>query len=145
MTITSTALAFELPQALEATAPPEARGSARDAVRLMVADAALNRLSVLHPRLALLFEGRPTTVIEHGHLDRRMLRRLAVRPGDLEFAVRLQNGDSVGSIEHGALEPGGHLVLTLKPEARAATESDVARLDDRLARIEQLLARPANG
>ncbi len=36
----TTALAFELPHALEATEPPEARGSARDAVRLMVADAA---------------------------------------------------------------------------------------------------------
>jgi S-adenosylmethionine:tRNA ribosyltransferase-isomerase len=34
------ALAFELPRALEATEPPEARGAARDAVRLMVADAA---------------------------------------------------------------------------------------------------------
>jgi S-adenosylmethionine:tRNA ribosyltransferase-isomerase len=32
------ALAFELPHALEATEPPEARGMARDAVRLMVAD-----------------------------------------------------------------------------------------------------------
>ena len=35
----TTALAFELPHALEATEPPEARGSARDAVRLMVAEA----------------------------------------------------------------------------------------------------------
>jgi S-adenosylmethionine:tRNA ribosyltransferase-isomerase len=35
--MSAAALAFELPQALEATAPPEARGSARDAVRLMVA------------------------------------------------------------------------------------------------------------
>ena len=34
------ALAFELPRALEATAPPEARGIDRDAVKLMVADAA---------------------------------------------------------------------------------------------------------
>jgi S-adenosylmethionine:tRNA ribosyltransferase-isomerase len=32
------ALAFELPPALEATAPPEARGLARDRVRLLVAD-----------------------------------------------------------------------------------------------------------
>lgn len=32
------ALAFELPRALEATAPPERRGIDRDAVRLMVAD-----------------------------------------------------------------------------------------------------------
>jgi S-adenosylmethionine:tRNA ribosyltransferase-isomerase len=35
----SHALAFELPHSLEATEPPEARGSERDAVRLMVADA----------------------------------------------------------------------------------------------------------
>ena len=33
------ALAFELPPALEAHEPPEARGIARDAVRLLVADA----------------------------------------------------------------------------------------------------------
>jgi S-adenosylmethionine:tRNA ribosyltransferase-isomerase len=33
------ALAFELPESLEATAPPETRGIARDAVRLMVASA----------------------------------------------------------------------------------------------------------
>ncbi len=32
------ALAFELPKALEATAPPEARGERRDAVRLLVVD-----------------------------------------------------------------------------------------------------------
>ena len=38
--MTTTALAFELPRALEATAPPEERGVARDSVRLMVADAA---------------------------------------------------------------------------------------------------------
>jgi S-adenosylmethionine:tRNA ribosyltransferase-isomerase len=39
------ALAFELPQALEATEPPEARGSSRDAVRLMVADAAEDHIT----------------------------------------------------------------------------------------------------
>jgi S-adenosylmethionine:tRNA ribosyltransferase-isomerase len=43
--MTTTALAFELPQALEATAPPEARGYARDAVRLMVADAQADHIT----------------------------------------------------------------------------------------------------
>ena len=41
------ALAFELPAALEATAPPEARGVRRDGVRLMVAQA-LRRLGSSH-------------------------------------------------------------------------------------------------
>ncbi len=39
------ALAFELPHALEATEPPEARGIDRDAVRLMMADAATGHIS----------------------------------------------------------------------------------------------------
>jgi S-adenosylmethionine:tRNA ribosyltransferase-isomerase len=38
------AAAFELPQALEATAPPEARGLERDAVRLLVARRASGRI-----------------------------------------------------------------------------------------------------
>ena len=38
------AVAFELPPALEATAPPEARGLARDEVRLMVAERGSGRL-----------------------------------------------------------------------------------------------------
>ncbi len=38
------ALAFSLPPALEATAPPEARGIHRDGVRLMVADATTERV-----------------------------------------------------------------------------------------------------
>jgi S-adenosylmethionine:tRNA ribosyltransferase-isomerase len=41
----TTALAFELPQALEATEPPEARGAARDDVRLMVADAQADHIT----------------------------------------------------------------------------------------------------
>ena len=43
--MTAAALAFELPTALEATEPPEARGRARDAVRLMVADATRDRIA----------------------------------------------------------------------------------------------------
>ncbi len=46
------ALAFELPEALEATAPPEARGVDRDAVKLLVADPADG--SVTHTRFHCL-------------------------------------------------------------------------------------------
>ena len=38
--MSQSALAFELPRALEATAPPEARGLARDGVRMLVAERA---------------------------------------------------------------------------------------------------------
>jgi S-adenosylmethionine:tRNA ribosyltransferase-isomerase len=48
------ALAFELPDALEATAPPERRGIDRDAVRLMVADRETG--SITHTRFHRLPE-----------------------------------------------------------------------------------------
>ena len=48
------ALAFDLPDALEATSPPEARGIDRDAVRLLVADGRDGRIS--HARFHQLAE-----------------------------------------------------------------------------------------
>lgn len=48
------ALAFELPRALEATAPPEARGISRDAVKLLVADC--GDASITHTRFHRLPE-----------------------------------------------------------------------------------------
>ena len=45
-----------------------------------------------------------------------VLRRLAMRPAELDHAVRLQNGDDIDKVGDGRLEPSGQLVLTLKPE-----------------------------
>jgi uncharacterized membrane protein YcaP (DUF421 family) len=47
------------------------------------------------------------------------LRRLGLRRSELEHAVRLQNGDDIGQVDCGRLEPGGQLVLTLKPPSGA--------------------------
>jgi hypothetical protein len=42
-------------------------------------------------------------------------------------------------MEHGSLEPGGQLLLTLKAAEQGATKADVADLASRLGRIESLL------
>jgi hypothetical protein len=42
-------------------------------------------------------------------------------------------------VDHGSLEPGGQLVLTLKAAEQGATKADVAELAGRLGRIESLL------
>ena len=114
-------------------------GGILGAATLVGVNAGLNRLSVQYPRIAALFEGKPTAVIEDGRLDERALRHLSVRPDELELAVKVQNGDAVGDIQNGRLDPGGHLLLTLKPAQRTATRGDLASLADRLATIEQLL------
>ena len=67
------------------------------------------------------------------------LRRLGLRRSELEHAVRLQNGNAIGQVDYGRLEPGGQLVLTLKHTEQAATKADVAELIDRLCRVEEIL------
>ena len=111
------------------------------AVTLVAVNAAVDRLIVVSPAAERIFEGRPTTVIKDGHLRVRALRRLGLRRSEIDHAVRLQNGDDISQVGTGNLEPGGQLVLTLKHAEQGATKADVAKLTDRLDRIERLLER----
>ena len=52
----------------------------------------------------------------------------------------MQNGDDIAQVDHGELEPGGQLLLTLKDDEQGATEADVAALLARLDHLERLLA-----
>jgi len=115
-------------------------GGAIGAVTPVTVNAANNRLITVSRRAARIFEGRPTTIVTDGQADYQALHRLGIRLADLDHAVRLQNGDDIAEIGTGRLEPGGQLVLTLKPGEQNATKDDVAELADRLRQIETLLA-----
>lgn len=110
-------------------------GGVIGAVTLVAINAVLNHATARSERLALLSEGRPTTVIRDGHLIEQAMRRLALRPAEVEHAVRMQNGDAISEIETGCLEPGGQLVLTLKEQEQGATKADVAAIQSELAHI----------
>jgi uncharacterized membrane protein YcaP (DUF421 family) len=51
----------------------------------------------------------------------------------------MQNGDNIGEIAAGQMEPNGQLVLTLKAEEQSATKGDVDTLSRRLEGIEAAL------
>ena len=110
------------------------------AIALVAINAALNHGMARSDRLVHLIEGDATTVIDNGHLVRRALRRLALRPQEIEHAVRMQNGDGISEVRDGRLEPGGQLVLSLKEEEQGATKSDIAELRRQLAAIQLTLA-----
>jgi uncharacterized membrane protein YcaP (DUF421 family) len=114
-------------------------GGVIGAVTLVAVNAVINRLITVSATAARLLEGRATTVVTDGHPDQKALRRLAMRPTELDHAVRLQNGDDISEVGTGLLEPGGQLVLTLKPGQQSATKDDVAELISRLRRIEDRL------
>ena len=119
-------------------------GGVIGAVTLVVVDQLVDRLAYRNRHFRFLVEGRATTVVKDGRVDEAALRRLGIRPAELDRAVRLQNGDSIDQLWSGVMEPGGQLVLDLRPEDQAATRAYVQALTERLARIEALLtaARP---
>jgi len=87
-----------------------------------------------------VLEGTATTVIEDGQFIPRALRRLSLRPEEIEHAVRVQNGDDINEIGTGRMEPAGQLVLTLKPADQNADKGDISRLNARLDAIDAALA-----
>jgi uncharacterized membrane protein YcaP (DUF421 family) len=116
-------------------------GGAIGAVTLVLVDWVLNRLSMYQPWFARIFDGTGTTLIENGKTLPRAMRHVGVRDGELEHALRLQNGDEPAEVQSAVLDPSGHLIVTLKADEQGATKGDVARLEAQLARIEALLAR----
>jgi uncharacterized membrane protein YcaP (DUF421 family) len=119
-------------------------GGVIGAAVLVGINAAANRWLVASPRASRLLEGKPTTIIEDGRFIKGALRRLALRPAEIDHAIRVQNGDDVSEIGNGLMEPSGQLVLSLKPAEQSATKGDVEHLNARLDRIDAALAALAN-
>ncbi|MEU6440770.1 YetF domain-containing protein [Streptomyces sp. NPDC047046] len=115
------------------------------AVTLVAVNALMNRLTVASPRIARALEGTSTTVVENGFVMTGAVRRLAVRPSEIEHAVRVQNGDGISDVASARLEPDGQLIVVLKQSAGAPTRADVTRLEKRLTAIEGLLHAEATG
>ena len=114
-------------------------GGAVGAVTLVVVNSLVTRWLARDPRAARVLEGEPTTVVRDGKLVPGALRELALRPSELEHAVRLQNGDNLSDVARARLEPDGQLLVTLKAAGQSATKGDVDELRERLAAIEHLL------
>lgn len=114
-------------------------GGAIGAATLVALNAGINRLVARSTRVARLFEGTPTTVISDGIPSLPAMRRLALRPEELEHAVRIQNGDAVAEVASGILEPSGHLIFTLKPEEQGATKHDIETVLTQLASLQARL------
>ncbi|HEX7355892.1 MAG TPA: YetF domain-containing protein [Mycobacteriales bacterium] len=116
-------------------------GGAIGAVTLVAVNTALSRAIGRSAVLSRILEGRSTTVIAEGRLDEPRLRRVGLGRAELEQAVRLQNGDSIDQVQTALLEPGGRLLLTLKPDEQSMTKGDLALLLRRLDDLETLLRR----
>ena len=114
-------------------------GGAVGAATLVAVNAIANRVAVRSTLFARIFDGTDTEVIVDGAVQDKALRRVGLRRSTLDHAVRMQNGEDVSQVADGVLEPGGQLLLTLRPQEQSASKADVERLAAQLARIEQAL------
>jgi uncharacterized membrane protein YcaP (DUF421 family) len=120
-------------------------GGAIGAVTLILVNALVDRLAYASDRFRWLVEGPDVQVIDRGVVDENALRRIGLRPAELDHAVRVQNGDDVAEVWDGRLDASGHLVLTLKEEEQGASHRDIAELREAVARIEAMLAARSAG
>jgi uncharacterized membrane protein YcaP (DUF421 family) len=111
-------------------------GGAVGAVTLVAVNALLNRWISVSDRAARILEGKATIIIKNGKFIPQAAKRLSLRPGDLDQAIRVQNGDDISEIATGRIEPTGRLVLSLKHEEQNASKADIAALTSRLKAIE---------
>jgi uncharacterized membrane protein YcaP (DUF421 family) len=114
-------------------------GALVGAVTLLGVNSLVARTAASWPRLNRLLEGTPTIIARDGRYDLAVMRRLGLRKADVAVAIRKQGGDRVADTAEVTLEPGGILLVRLRPEEEGASAADIAQLNARLARIEQQL------
>ena len=106
---------------------------------LVAINAVLNRALIVSNRAARVLEGKPTTIIKDGRFLPGPARRLALRPADVDKAIRVQNGDDIKEVATGVMEPNGQLVLTLKEAEQSASKGDIAGLTAQLKAMQASL------
>lgn len=100
-------------------------------------NALLDRFAEAGPFGRRLLVGSPTELITDGRVDSRSLSRLGISAGELDLALRRQGADAVSEVERATLEPEGVILVTLKPDERDAT---LSQLRDAVAELKELIA-----
>jgi uncharacterized membrane protein YcaP (DUF421 family) len=106
-------------------------GGLLGAAVLVAFNSAWVRLVNRTPRLTRIFEGTPTTLVRDGKVAGN-LYRLGLRRADVATALRHQGAADIGEVAEASLEPGGSIVVDLKPDAQDLTVGEYRAEQDRV-------------
>jgi uncharacterized membrane protein YcaP (DUF421 family) len=110
---------------------------------LLATNFALDALAYRYERVRRLFEGKPTTLVEHGQVVAPWWQLLTDE--EIAAAVRRQNATGIEQVERATLRESGTIDVDLMPFDVNATRGDLARLEQKLERkLDELLARPGS-
>jgi uncharacterized membrane protein YcaP (DUF421 family) len=90
-----------------------------------------------HLRFDRLVNGGSVPLVEEGRVLRQNLRRLLITEGELRAVSRHQGARRVHDVETAMFETSG--TINVVPRDPTPEEAHLARLDERLARIEEAL------
>jgi uncharacterized membrane protein YcaP (DUF421 family) len=96
-----------------------------------------------HRRLDQIFEGKPTTLIQHGRVDRRALCRELLTHAELMTVLHRQGFDGIDEVEDCVLEPGGTFSIKRKMPTTDKLEHDevIRNIQELRQKLDLLLAR----
>ncbi len=88
-------------------------------------NAIIDRIAESGPRMRRLFLGKASNLVVDGRVDSRAMARIGVSPHELNVALRRQGADTVTAVKQARIEPGGEILVDLKPGEQAATRDDL--------------------
>ena len=109
------------------------------ACTLLAINYAVVRFLLRHRRLDELFEGKPTVLIEHGHILKKNLARELMTRTELMTVLHRQGFYDVSEVDRCVLEPGG--VFAIKRKEPPPSELHYAEMIERLKAVDSKLER----
>jgi uncharacterized membrane protein YcaP (DUF421 family) len=113
------------------------------AISLLVINYVVVRFLFKHHRLDEVLEGKPSTLIKDGELQKREMARELITIAELQSVIRRQGFDGIHEVENCVLEPGGAFVIKRKnpPTDELHHTELLKRLDALTAQLEAMEQR----
>jgi uncharacterized membrane protein YcaP (DUF421 family) len=94
-----------------------------------------------HRRLDQLFEGKPTTLVEHGHMVKHALAKELLTKAELMTVLHRQGFDGLDEVDRCILEPGGTFYIQRKmpPVEKIEHEEVMTRLAELNGKLDRLM------
>jgi uncharacterized membrane protein YcaP (DUF421 family) len=114
------------------------------ALSLLAMNYLVVRFLFRHRRLDQVFEGKPTTLVEHGKIVKPALARELLTRSELMTVLHRQGFDSLEEVDRCVLEPGGtfYIQRKLPPTERLEHNEVMHALRELTAKVDQMAARP---
>ena len=95
-----------------------------------------------HRRLDQVLEGKPTTLVENGHILKKALAKELMTRSELMTVLHRQGFDSLGDVDRCVLEPGGTFFIQRKmpPQEKVEHDEVMRGLAELRQRLDVLLA-----